>query len=325
MTNTEAKKRTDSISMKYRTLHVLLLLLLNTTPLHGEETPEVIAQRAYQANINALMVFTSQDGLNTGHYRFGNIGVQMDIYHLPFLYQLDIGNDTINMFIMGNVGYSRTSVNEDILLPDHIALSYENQINTYTGGAGLGARLKTAWEIDILTGLELIYSRSGVHVHNPNNDFGDAIEDFFAGNYNDNLTYKFILQLEHHREINGYKLYGIFGHKLYETKADFNFSALTSFTTQASVTSLGVGVETPELFTWRGMYLTLEGYLYGHYLGGDIVDVVDFDSYNTVGIVAYWYTEDTPDWAERFFIELSSVNSTGLEGYNLGIGFTIDF
>lgn len=311
--------------MRYLTLHVLFFLLLNVSPLHAEETPADIAQRAYLANINTLMVFTSQDGLNTGHYRFSNIGIKMDIYHLPFLYQLDIGNETINMFAMGNVGYSRASVNEDITLPDHITLSHENQINTYTGGAGLGVRVKTAWAIDILAGLELIYSRSGVTVHNPDGDIGDAIEDFFTGKYNDNLTYKFLLQFEHQREINGYKLYAKLNHKLYETKADFNFSTLTSFTTQASVTSLGAGIETPALFAWKGMYLTLEGYLYGHYMGGDIVDIIGFDTYSTVGIVAYWYTEDKPDWIERFFIELSSVNSNGLEGYNLGIGFTLDF
>lgn len=311
--------------MRYLTLQVLFFLLLNANPLHAEETPADIAQRAYLANINALMIFTSQDGLNSGHYRFSNIGIKMDIYHLPFLYQLEIGNDTINMFAMGNVGYSRASVNEDITLPDHITLSHENQMSTYTGGAGLGVRLKTAWEIDILAGLELIYSRSGVTVYKPKNDFGDAIDGFFTGRYNDNLTYKFLLQLEHHREINGYKLYGKLNHKLYETKADFNFNTLTSFTTQASVTSLGAGIETAELFSWHEMYLTLEGYLYGHYLGGDIVDIVGFDTYSTVGVVAYWYTENKPDWIERFFIELSSVNSKGLEGYNLGIGFSIDF
>jgi hypothetical protein len=304
--------------LRYLPLQILPVLLLCFTPLHAEETPEDVAKRVYLANINALMVFTSQEGLNSGHYRFTNIGIKMDIYHLPFLYQLDIGNETINMFAMGNVGYSRTFVNETINISDYPELSHEDQMNTYTGGAGIGARIKTAYAIDILAGLELIYSRSGINVHKPDNDIGDAIEEFFTGKYNDNLTYKFLLQLEHHREVNGYTLYGKLSHKLYETKADFNFDALTSFTTQASVSSLGAGIETPKLFTWREMYLTLEGYLYGHYLSGDIVDVVGFDAYSTVGVVAYWYTEDKPDWAERFFIELSSVNSDGLEGYNLG-------
>jgi len=179
--------------------------------------------------------------------------------------------------------------------------------------------------IDILSGIELIYSRSGLNVHKPDNNIGDAIEDFFKGKYNDNLTYKFLVQLEHHKEMSGYKFSGKLSHKLYETKADFNFNALTSFTTQANVTSFGAGIETSELFSFHEMYLTLEGYLHGHYLWGDIVDVVGFDAYNTIGVVAYWYTEDKPDWAERFFVELSTVNSSGLEGYNLGIGFTLNF
>lgn len=312
--------------MKHISLHVLfILLLLCSNLLHAAEIPEDVAKRVYQANINALMVFTSQEGLNSGHYRFTDIGLKMDIYHLPFFYQLAVGNEMINMFVMGNVGYSRVTVHEEINLPQNAQISHENQLNTYTGGAGAGVRFKTVWAIDILTGIELIYSRTGINVHKPDNDIGDAIEDFFTGEYNDNLTYKFLVQLEHHKEISGYKLTGELSYKLYETKADFNFNALTSFTTQASVASFGAGIETPELYTFHEMYLTLEGYLYGHYLGGDIEDVVAFDAYSTVGVVAYWYTEDKPNWAERFFIELSTVNSNGLEGYNLGIGFTIDF
>jgi len=311
--------------MKYLPFQILLVLLLCCSPLHAEETAEEVAQRIYQANINALLVFTSQEGLNSGHYRFSNIGVKMDIYHLPFLYQLDVGNETINMFMMGNVGYSRAYVHEDIDIHEYSSLSHDNQMNTYTGGIGAGVRFKTAWDIDILTGLELIYSRSGINVHNPDNAIGGAIEEFFKGKYNDNLTYKFLFQLEHHKEINGFNLYATLGYKLYETKADFNFNALTSFTTQSSVASFGAGIETPKLFSFHEMYLTLEGYLYGHYLNGDIVDVVDFEAYSTVGVVAYWYTEDKPDWAERFFLELSTVNSGGLEGYNFGIGFTVDF
>ncbi len=301
--------------MRYLPLQILLVLLLCCNHLHAEETAEDVAQRVYQANINTLMVFTSQEGLNSGHYRFTNIGIKMDIYHLPFLYQLD----------MGNVGYSRAYVHDDLDIPGDSSLSHDNQMNTYTGGIGTGARFKTALGIDILTGLELIYSRSGINVHSPDNAIGDAVEEFFKGKYNDNLTYKFLLQLEHHKEINGFKLYSTLGYKLYETKADFNFNALTSFTTQASVASFGAGIETPKLFSLHEMYLTLEGYLYGHYLNGDIVDVVDFEAYSTVGVVAYWYTEDKPDWAERFFLELSTVNSGGLEGYNFGIGFTVDF
>jgi hypothetical protein len=304
---------------------IFFAFLFPASSLHAKETPADIAQKTYLANINALMVFTSQDGLNTGHYRFKKIGIKMDIFHLPFLYQLTIGSDTINMFLLGNVGYSRAFVNEEITIPEDVRLSHKNQLDTYTGGAGLGMRYKTPFEVDILTGVELIYSRSSVNVHKPENNIGDAIEGFFSGNYNDNLTYKFLLQLEHHRVVNGYKLYVKLSHKLYETKADFNFNSLTSFTTQTSVSSFGIGIETPKLFTWQEMYLSLEGYLYGHYLTGDIVDVIDFDTYSTLGVVAYWYTEDKPAWAERFFLELSTVHSDGLEGYNLGIGFTVDF
>ena len=50
----------------------------------------------FLADINALMVFTAQEGLNSGHYQFTNIDLQVDIYHLPFTHHLDSNNENIN-------------------------------------------------------------------------------------------------------------------------------------------------------------------------------------------------------------------------------------
>ncbi len=312
-------------------MRIWLTLLLSLGISYGADTPEDIATRAYQANINALMVFTSQEGLSSGYYRFTNIGAEMNVAHLPFIYHLSPFSDDekINFFVVGNVGYSRTSLYEPIDVETDRSnserLEYDNKLQTYTGGLGFGLRYRTDYGIDILAGLEFIYSRTGITLREPDDDIGDAIVDFFNGKFNNNLTYKLLTQLEYHKQYKGYRPYAKLSHKRYETKAGFNFEELTSFSTQASVTSLGTGVETPALYTHDNMSLTLEGYLYAHYLGGDIVDVVEFKAYSTVGAVAYWYTKNNPDWAERFFLEVSTVNSGGLEGYNLGIGFTVDF
>ena len=309
-------------------MKVLFCLLAITLYLHAQSDEENIAKKAYQANINALMVFTSQEGLNSGHYRFTNVGATMDIYHLPFTYHLTSNYENINFFLMGNVGYSRTMLDNAFLPTPHEAqeiLTYENHLRTYTGGLGMGVRYHNDYGINILTGIELIYSRTGIKVRDPDDDLGDAIKDFFDENYNDNLTYKILAQLEYRKKYKGFEPYALLSYKLYETKADFSFDDLTSFTTQTSVLSFGLGVETPQLYTLNQMYLTLEGYLYTHYFGGDIIDVVQFDTYNSFGAVAYWYTPKKFSWAKRFFLEVSTVNSSGLEGYNIGIGFTVDF
>ncbi|RLA68932.1 MAG: hypothetical protein DRG24_09325 [Epsilonproteobacteria bacterium] len=307
-------------------MQILFFLLFITFYLHAEINEENIATKAYQTNINALMVFTSQEGLNSGHYHFTDAGFKMDIYHLPFLYHLKSSYKNINFFLMGNVGYSRTMLDGVISDPSKDRLlNYDNHLRTYTGGLGGGIRYQNENGINILAGLELIYSRTGISVRQPDDDLGNAIEDFFKNKFNDNLTYKVLTQIEYRKTYEGFKPYALLSYKLYETKADFSFDALTSFTTQASVTSFGLGAETPQLYTFNQMYLTLEAYLYGHYLGGDITDVVGFDTYHTIGTVAYWNTPENINWAERFFLELSTVNSSGLEGYNIGIGFTVDF
>ena len=309
-------------------MKVLFFLFTITLYLHAQSDEEDIAKKAYQANINALMVFTSQEGLNSGHYQFTKIDTQMDIYHLPFTYNLDSNYENINFFVMGNVGYSRTMLDNAFQPSTRIGqdrLTYENQLRTYTGGLGMGIRYHNDYGINFLTGIEFIYSQTGFNVRTPDDDLGDAIKDFFDKNYNDNLTYKLLAQLEYRKKYEDFEPYALLSYKLYETKADFSFDDLTSFTTQASVLTFGLGVETPQLYTFNQMYLTLEGYLYTHYFDGDIVDVVQFDRYHSFGAVAYWYTPKQIHGIERFFLEVSNVNSSGLEGYNIGIGFTVDF
>ena len=292
--------------------------------LHAETAKE-IAEKAHLANINALLIFTSQEGLSTGRYNFTNVGVEMEVYKLPFTYHFESKENTVDYFMVGNVGYSRVFISQQIELPPASRLNYDNHIRTYTAGLGGGVRYKATDEIHFSGGIELIYSRSGASVKQPDDEIGDAIEDFFNQDYNDNITYDFFTIAEYRPVINDYKPYAKISYNLYETSSTFSFDELITFDTQSSVTTLALGVETPELMKSNSNYLTLEAYINGNYLTGDVVQSVQFNSYRTVGVVAYWYTPNDPWWAERFFFEASTVQSGGLDGYNLGIGFTVDF
>jgi len=304
-------------------MKILFFLFTIALYLHAQSDEENIAKKAYQANINALMVFTSQEGLNSGHYRFTKVGTTMDIYHLPFTYHLDSNYENINFFIMGNVGYSRTMIDNATAHKAQDILTFENYLRTYTGGLGMGVRYHNDYGINILTGIELIYSRAGISLRNTDDDLGDVIKDFFDGN--DNLTYKVLAQMEYRKTYKGFEPYALLSYKLFETKTNFSFNEFTSFATQTSVFTVGLGTQTPKLYSYNQMYLTLEGYLYAHYFTGDIIDVIQFDSYRSFGAVAYWYTPKKFSWVKRFFLEVNNVNSSGLEGYNVGIGFSIDF
>ncbi|MEA3417900.1 MAG: hypothetical protein U9Q90_00775 [Campylobacterota bacterium] len=309
-------------NIMFRVFILYSLLLLSTLQ---AETIKEIAEKAHLASINALLIFTSQEGLSSGVYHFTDAGVDMEVYHLPFTYQFESKESAINYFVVGNVGYSRVFISQEIELLPPDRLDYNNHIRTYTAGLGGGVRYKATEEIHFSGGIELIYSRSGASVKNPDDDMGDAIEDFFSQEYNDNISYKFFTLAEYRPVINDFKPYATLSYKLYETKSTFDFDELMRFDTESSVTTLALGIETPQLLQHHSNYLTLESYINGNYLTGAVEKAVQFNLYSTVSAVVYWYTPDDPWWAERFFFEASAVQSDGLSGHNLGVGFTVDF
>ncbi len=304
-------------------LKKILVFSLLSTGLNADSAGD-IAEKAHLANINTLLIFTSQESLNSGLYKFTNVGVDMDVYHLPFTYQLKTDND-INYFIVGGVGYSRVYIADDIVIPPDSVLNHHNHIRTYTGGLGGGVRYKATSELNFQGGVEFIYSRSGSSVTLPNDDIGDAIEDFFNKEYNDNISYKLFALAEYKPKMKYLKPYAKLGYKLFETKSEFSFDELVSFDTESSVTTLTLGAETHELLHYNRNYLTLEGYLNANYLDGAVKKSVQFNSYATLGGVAYWYMVDSLSLVERFFLEVSTIRADGLEGYNIGVGFTIDY
>ena len=304
-------------------LRFLFLALLLYTIVYAKSVGE-IAEEAHIANINTLLIFTSQEGLNSGLYHFSNVGVDMEVYNLPFTYHLK-SETNINYFIVGNLGYSRVFISQNIEIPPSVDLNYDNHLRTYTGGLGGGVRYKFNNDLSVLAGVEFIYSKSGASVKQPDDDFGDAIEDFFNKNYNDNLSYKIFTALEYRTTINEYKPYALLSYKSYETKSTFSFNELSSFKSASSVTTLSLGCETPKILEFDENSLTLEAYYNANYLSGAVKDVVKFGTYSTMGGVAYFNTPSGPWWASRFFLELSTVQSAGLDGYNIGLGFTLDF
>jgi len=298
--------------------------LLAKTP--AEET----AEKIYLANINTLLIFTQESGLSSGKYRFTKSNFKMQSYNLPFTYHLKPFNEKMNWFIDGGVGYSITKLitSTPVVAPasnaPSIELTHDNKLKTYTGGLGGGLRYRSDWGIDFSIGAGLIYSRVGTSI-TPKDDPGDVIKDVFDSNYNDNITYKFLLLAEHEKKLFGYRTYFKAGMKHYETKSDFTFKELSSFRAQSNVVSLSMGVETKPFFKYKEKDVSFEPYVKMNYIQGDVEDVVQFSRYMNLGLVAYYNTPKEPAWAKRFYLEVSTVRAEGLEGYNVGIGFTIDY
>jgi len=313
-------------SNRVKTLFLFLFLfsLVLKAEVETYTSTDAIAKDAHLANINALLIFTSQDGLNTGLFHFTKANIDMQIYNLPFRYHFD-SDSKLNYFLMGNVGYSRVSTSKDFVLPPNSRLTADTHLQTYTAGLGLGVRYKLLDDLSVMSGIELIYSRSGVSVKESDESITAPIEDFFNQNYNDNLSYKILLEAEYRPEVKYMRPYFKMGYKFYDTKSDFSFEKLASFTSQSSVLSTSIGVETDPLFPYKNGYFTLEGYLNGNYMQGDVVKSVGFNAYSKVGAVGYWYLDNGPSWIKRFFTEVSTINADGLAGYNIGIGFTVKY
>ncbi|NOQ32320.1 MAG: hypothetical protein GQ570_14515 [Helicobacteraceae bacterium] len=282
-----------------------------------------LAEKAHLANINALLIFTSQDGINSGHYHFSEVGVDMDVYHLPFKYHFK-SDTSLSYFVVGNVGYSSTYVSHDIVIPPDSPLNYDNYMRTYTAGLGGGLSYEISDDLHVLAGVEFIYSRSGASVREPDSDIGREIEDIFNKNYNDNTTYKYFSSIEYRPTHYKYKPYTSLSFKYYQTSSTFDFDLSSAFSTHSNVTTFALGLETPKLLAYEKNYLTIEGYTRANYLYGDVERAVKFKYYGSVGAVAYLYTPDI-SWAQRFFIETNTIRSSGLEGYNLSLGFSVDF
>ena len=309
-------------------MRYLLSFFLTITWLYGlEASSSNKIEKVNAATLNALLIFTSQEGLSSGLYHFTNTAVDVDmkVYHLPFTYHFKSDNN-VNYFIVGNVGYSQTYLAGDAQkLPDSSSLDYNSHIQTFTAGLGGGARYKITKELLISGGIEFIYSRAGLSVSLPNNEVDHNIEDFFHNNYSSNLSYKVFGLLEYQTIIKEFKPYVTLGYKLFETKSTVTFDELVKFNSQSNVTTLNVGFETPKLFEDGKNNFTLETYLNTNYLGGTVKEVVNFSWYQSFGLVGYYNTPLKPDWASRFFVEVNTIRSGGLEGYNIGVGFTLDF
>ena len=285
---------------------------------------EDIARAAHLANINALLIFTSQDGLNSGLFHFTKIDAHMEIYSLPFEYTFESDSD-VNYFLVGNVGYSRVFTKNELVVAAGRELSTDTHLQTYTAGIGAGVGYNLTKELNVRGGIELIYSRSGVNVKRQNEEVVGPIEDFFGNEFNDNVSYKLFFESIYKPKVEYLDPYFKVGYRFYDTKSDFSYNKFLGFSTQSSVFWASIGAQTHALYTNEYGHLTLEGYLGAHHLRGDVVSSIGFNNYSKVGAVGYWYLDDSEAWFEKFSLEVSTINAVGLEGYNIGVGFTLNY
>lgn len=290
---------------------------------------------AYLAAANAAIVFTSQDGLSSGIYRFTNINSEMQMYNLPLQYQFEPLTEKSNVFMMFDMGYSSATSDRSIEDANGSLLNIHNSLQTYVGGIGAGIRYKATEHSYLLFGGEVLYSRLGLRVRPEDDDDinGKVIKDLFDQSFKDNYSYKLLAEYVYHREIHKHKVYTRFNYKLYKTFNEIDLGEILgdvvndviSLQSQTSVASVTISYETNPLYTHNDMTLTLEPYLKGNYIWGDLATVAQINGYGTLGLAGYWNTPKKSVYISRYFIEPSISKGYGLEGINLSLGFSLDF
>jgi len=310
----------------------LLILFLLALTLKADEVLDSLARDVYLASINSVIVFTSQDGLSSGLYKFTNIDTEMQMYNLPLQLHFDPLTEKSNLFLILDMGYSDSYSDREIPIAGEI-LHKDNRMQTYVGGIGLGVRYKATEHSSIQFGGELLYSRVGVTARVGDGLSEEDIKNFFSSDFNDNYSYKLLAEYIYHRIINEHKVYVRVNYKLYQTLSEIRVGDIVedivgdifSLRSQTSVASATLSYETSPLFSYKEMDFTLEPFIKGNYIWGDLAKVAQINGYGTLGLSAYWNTPEKKAYISRYFIEQSISKGYGIEGLNLSIGFSLDF
>ena len=316
-------------------IRILLIIFLFVVALKAIEDLDSLEAAQYLSLSNAVIVFTSQDGLSSGVYRFTYVDTEMTMYNLPFQYQFEPLTENSNLFMILDLGYSNTRSDRDIDVDTNSTtspiLNITNQLQSYVVGLGIGVRYKATENSELQFGGELLYSRLGLFSRTERALDG-SISHFFD-NTRDTYSYKLLAEYIYHREIHKHKVYTRFNYKLYKSFSDIKIREIIggiiedikSLRSQTSVASVTLSYETNSLYSYHDMSFTMEPYLKGNYIWGDMADVVQIDAYGTAGVSFYWNTPEKSANIYRYFIEPSISKGHGIEGLNLGIGFSLDF
>ena len=313
-------------------MHILLVLILLFSLSNAVSIKDQLSQDAYLATVNASIVFTSQDGLSSGVYRFTNLDTQMTMYNLPLTFHFDKVTEKTNFFMMTDSGYSDMQ-HEGNVEDNSTLLHYYNRMQTYVVGIGGGVRYALSEHSSLLFGGEFLYSRIGISAREDKLIDDSTVVNFFDSDFNANISYKLLAEYSYKRTIRKHEIYTKLSYKLYQTLSEFKATDVLvdivgdigSLRSQTSVASVMIGYETAPLFGYNEMSFTLEPYAKANYIWGDLANVAKINGYGTLGVSAYWNTPETDYYIYRYFIEPSVSKGYGLEGLNLSIGFSLDF
>lgn len=310
-----------------------LLILLSFLTLSSYADTKSTLANEYTRSLNAILFFTSEDLISSGHYTFHAFDATLDSYFFPFKYAFKSDCDDYNYFVNGSIGFSNYAQhNVDLNRNTKDAFNFR----TYALKLGGGTRFNTSPNTHINLGAAYIYSHvSGSYMtSNPldmSNPIDKMIHDTLNTNHNHH-TFEVSSAFKYHPIINDYKPYISLGIRHFRTKIDDSYALIPDI--QSSISELKVGVITPPVAEVFDLPLRIEPYASYIYLAGDIDNALNLNSFYVVGTtlrlssyaLTCWVEDvaslkrDTMDWIKELTFDVNFVKGDNFDGFNIGLG-----
>ena len=307
----------------------LFLFLL----IHGYADFKSDLAARYARGLNAILFFTSEDIISSGHYTFDALDGSLDSYFFPFSYPFKSDCDDYNYYLNGSVGFS--NYKEDNINLNRGAID-SLKLRTYAFKIGGGTRFNTSTNTDIKLGAAYIYSRvDGSYKTsqplNLNYANDKAIHSIFNSIQNHH-TFEVSSSFGYHPVINDFKPYARIGIRHFTTKADDSFANIKHI--QSSISQLKVGLITPPVTSLFGLPLRLEPYASSIFLSGDLDNALHLNKFYVVGTtfrfgsypLTCWVEDvaslkrDSIDWLKEVTFDINLVKGDNFDGFNIGLG-----
>ena len=290
------------------------------------------------ANVNALIILTTQDMLTSGRYTFDD-ETTLRITNFPLYYHFDPIYTDFNLFLNGSAGYSKLDAEVD--LGATFNPKDDTNYETIALRLGGGVRYASSFGINFLVGFDFIYSR----IHNTYNynslDSEVVIKPYFdkafANQYSNAYTYELFWQAGYTPVWAEWKPYLILTLTYFDTKQDLSVKELSSFHSTSGGSRLKLGFETPQFVHSFDTGLSMEFYIAGNAFTGDVRETLGFDGYGSTAAMLHFYIDSAfydeidevlyhaPSILNRIDLMVERVEGDGIQGYNIGVGAGFNF
>ncbi len=276
------------------------------------------------ANVNALIILTSQDMLTSGSYSFKG-GSDLKIYNFPGYYHFSPFGNNFNMFVNGSIGYSK--LEKDLAFdfgPDD-KMEY-TAIPMRFGG---GMRYLSSYDISLIGGFNLIYT----HIENSydyNNDITRELlkpifDQVFANQSSEAYTYEVFWRIGYYPNWNNWKPYTELTSNYFQSTAKVDLKSASSFKSSSASAVIKIGFETPRFLHLNKTDISTEFFVASSTFAGDVRDTLGFDEYGSAAMLIHLHLNETLPLLNRVDFMVENVKGGGLDGYNIGIGAGFKF